>query len=403
VADGVAPAIEFLSGELFGDRARAAYEWMRRNSPVYYDESSGLWGVATYDLLLAAERDPQTFSNAGGSRPGVGPMPWMIDMDAPEHLKRRRLVSAGFTPGRVRASESRLREICDDLIDAVCERGECDLVHDLAAQLPLIVIGDMLGIAPQDRHQLLRWSDAMLSSLSGEPEKLMDAAVAFGEYAEYSRATIAARRAEPTDDLVSVLVHAEVDGERLTDDEVLFESLLILVGGDETTRHVISGGMEQLMRHPDQAAQLADDPELLTSAVEEMLRWVSPIKEMNRTVQRDVEIGGQQLTAGDHAIMLYESANYDESQFPDPYRFDITRSPNDHVAFGSGPHFCLGATLARVEVSVMVARLLARLPDLHRPDDEPLPTFLGAITHLPVRFTPTAPLRDGGGTPVAPS
>jgi cytochrome P450 family 142 subfamily A polypeptide 1 len=387
------PYIHLLSGEFYAD-AREAYRWMRASSPVHFDANSGLWGVATHDGVRAVERDAVTFSSAGGSRPDTGPLPWMIDMDAPDHLKRRKLVNRGFTPGRVRASEAHLGRLCDELIDRVCERGECDLVADLAAPLPMIVIGDMLGVPPEDRDDLLRWSDDMLASLSGDPEGLEAAAVAFGEYEEYARRMIAARREQPSDDLVSVLVHAEIDGDRLDDDEVVFESLLLLVGGDETTRHVISGGMEQLLVNPAEKRKLVDDPGLVPSAVEEMLRWVSPIKNMNRTVTRDVELGGQRLRVGEKVVVLYESANFDEMHFEEPERFDVERSPNDHLAFGFGVHFCLGASLARLEVATMVERLLRRLPDLEVATGAPLPRFLTTIKELPVRYTPTPPVLD---------
>jgi cholest-4-en-3-one 26-monooxygenase len=385
------PAIDLLSADFYAD-AREAYKWMRANSPVHFDENSGLWGVSTHAGVAEVERDAETFSSAGGSRPDTGPLPWMIDMDAPVHRQRRKLVSHGFTPGRVRAKADHIRGLCDELIDAVCERGECDLVADLAAPLPMVVIGDMLGVAPDDRDDLLRWSDDMLGSLGGNPEQLEAAAVAFDEYQSYALRMIAARREQPTDDLMSVLVHAEVDGARLEDTEIVFESLLLLVGGDETTRHVISGGMEQLLVNPAQMQELAAEPDLLTSAVEEMLRWVSPIKNMNRTVTRDVSFDGRQLRAGEKVLVLYEAANFDADHFEDPDRFDIERSPNDHLAFGFGPHFCLGASLARLEVAAMVERLVQRLPDLAIATDDSLPRFMTAITALPVRFTPTRPV-----------
>lgn len=384
--------IDLLAGDFYGTAAREAHAWMRRNAPVYFDDTNGLWGIATYDGVLAAGRDPVTFSNAGGSRPDTGPLPWMIDMDAPDHLKRRKLVNRGFTPGRVRAGEQGVRGICDELINGVSERGECDFVNDLAAPLPMIVIGDMLGVPPEDRDDLLQWSDDMLGSLSGDPERIEAAAVAFGEYSDYARRTIAARREQPTDDLVSVLVHAEVDGDRLDDDELVFETLLLLVGGDETTRHVMSGGMEQLLRHPGEKQKLLDDPGLTATAIEEMLRWVTPIKNMQRTITRDVELHGQRLRAGDRALLLYESANFDESHFDDPERFDVERSPNDHLAFGFGPHICLGASLARLEVRVMLERLLQRLPDLELATGEPLSYFLSGVETMPVRFTPSPPV-----------
>lgn len=386
-------SIDLLSGDMYGDVAHRAHAWMRRHAPVYFDEKNELWGIATYDAVRAASRDSGTFSNAGGSRPKLPPMPWMIDLDGIDHVKRRKLVNRGFTPARVKDQAPRIERLCDDLIDTVCERGECDLVGDLAAPLPMIVIGDMLGVAPEDRDQLLSWSDDLIGALDPSPGRLEAAAEAFASFDAYARRTIDARRDQPTDDLISVLVHAEVDGDRLTDDEIVFESMLILLGGDETTRHVISGGIEQLLRSPGERRQLEDDPSLLPSAVEEMLRWVSPIKNMARTVTTDVELAGTRLRAGDEVVLLYESANFDETQFTAPEIFDITRSPNDHLAFGSGRHFCLGAALARTEVQAMVGRVHTRLPDLQLASTEPPERFLGALRRLPVRFTPTSPLR----------
>ena len=386
-----APHVDFLSGRFYVEGARDSYRWLREHAPVFVDEANGLWGISTYDGVLAAERDPQTFSSAGGSRPDTGPLPWMIDLDGAAHTKRRKLVSRGFTPARVRATEPHLLEICDELIDRVCEQGACDLVADLAAPLPMIVIGDMLGVPAADRADLLRWSDGMLASLSGDPEGYEAAAAAFGEYVEYAHGMIAARRAEPTDDLFSVLVHAEVDGDRLDDEEIVFESLLLLIGGDETTRQVTVGGMEELLRHPEQRARLVPDPDpdLLGTAVEEMLRWVSPIKSMARTVTADTEVGGVLLRAGSKGVLLYESANFDDAHFDRPDRFDIDRSPNDHLAFGFGPHVCLGASLARLELRAMFDRLLRRLPDLERADDEPLARSITGVERMPVVFTPT--------------
>jgi len=391
------PVIDLLDGRLYAQGSHAVYAWMRANEPVYLDEANGVWGVASYDAVRAASKDTETFSNAGGIRPDNGPLPMMIDMDDPAHWKRRKLVNRGFTPKRVRDSEPDIREVCDTLIDRVSERGECDFVHDLAAPLPMIVIGDMLGVAPEDRDDLLRWSDDMVSAQGGNitDDQLVAAATAFTEYQEYAGAVIQRRRQEPTDDLMSTLVHAEVDGDRLEHDDLVHESLLILVGGDETTRHVISGGMEQLMLHPEQQRRLVDDRSGLDIAIEEMLRWVSPIKNMCRTVTRDTEFFGSQLHEGQKVMLLYEAANFDEEQFRDPEQFDSARQPNDHVAFGFGAHFCLGNSLARLEMRVMFDRLLERLPDLHLAHDDALPrreaTFISGLESMPVAFTPTAP------------
>ena len=386
--------IDLISGGFWGSDPHEAMTWMRAHAPVYWDGRA--WGISRHADLKAISKDPATFSSAQGIRADADATPMLIDQDDPIHAKRRKLVSRGFTPRRVREQEAAVRRACDRIIDVVCERGECDLVTDVAAWLPMIMIGDALGVAPADRAQLLAWSDALLSALTGRPEDMEAAGVAFGEYTAFAMATIADRRESPADDLMSILVHAEIDGERLTDDEVLFDSILILIGGDETTRHVISGGMYQLLSHPDQRARLAADRSLLPGAVEEMLRWVSPIKNMNRTATRDVELGGQVIGEGDPVLLLYPSANRDEDVFDDPFRFDIERSPNDHVAFGFGTHFCMGASLARMELACMVDHLLRRLPDLELvTPDEPAfrpANFVSGYEHLPVRFTPTAPL-----------
>ncbi len=394
-------AINLTDGPFYGNDPHPHFTWMRANAPVYFDENSGVWGITRYADLKAISADPKTFSNAGGIRPDNDPIPMMIDMDDPDHLRRRKLVNKGFTPRRVRDSEDRIRLVCDSIIDNVCEKGSADLVRDIAAPLPMVMIGDALGVAPEDRDELLRWSDDMVSALSGSSsseEALTRAMNAFIGYGEYCSGVIAERRANPgTDDLMGILVDAEVDGERLDDLELIHESLLILIGGDETTRHVISGGMKELINHPDQQAKLVADPSLMTGAVEEMLRWVSPIRNMARTVTRDIEFGGQPLQQGQKLLLLYPSANRDEAVFDDPFRFDIERTPNDHVAFGFGTHFCMGASLARLEISVMIDRLVTRLPDLTLAGDTPLrpANFVSGYESMPVTFTPTASVGAG--------
>jgi cholest-4-en-3-one 26-monooxygenase len=394
-----APHIDLLDGAFYGGDPQPTYTWMRANAPVYFDAAHGVWGLASYAAVLAASKDPSTFSNAGGIRPDSGPIPMMIDMDDPEHWKRRKLVNRGFTPGRVRDRESDIRDKCDAIIDLVCEKGECDFVRDVAAPLPMVLIGDMLGVPPEDRDDLLRWSDDMLKAQSGSAteEQFLAAMHAMEEYTEFCTHAVAQRREHATDDLMSVLVHAEVDGDRLEPLDILHESLLILIGGDETTRHVISGGMEQLLLHPDQRQLLSDDPAKIPTAVEEMLRWVSPIKNMCRIVTHDTEFMGEQLLEGQKCMLLYESANRDETKFVDPQRFDVQRRPNEHVAFGFGSHFCLGQALARLELRVMFEQLLVRVPDMELAvDPRDLPrrpaNFVSGLDAMPVRFTPSAPL-----------
>ncbi|MEV5750728.1 cytochrome P450 [Actinoallomurus sp. NPDC052308] len=387
-------AINLTSGDFWGRNPHAELRWMRENAPVYWDPNSRTWGVASYADVKSVSRRPDVFCSGEGIRPDTSNLPMMIDMDDPEHKLRRKLVSAGFTPRRVAAQREYLRRICDEIIDSVCESGECDFVHDIAAQLPLIVIGDALGFPREERESLLTWSDDMLRALTGgdDPGLLEHATRAFTGFTEFASSTIADRRACPRDDLISVLINATVNGERLDHESLIQESLLILIGGDETTRHVISGGAWQLFLHPEQRQKLVDEPALIPTAVEEMLRWVSPIKNMARTATRDTVLHDRRVAEGDKLLLLYPSANRDPRVFADPDVFDVTRTPNEHLAFGNGPHFCLGNSLARLELTVLFERLLIRLPDLeplsrdepaHRPAN-----FVSGYEAMPVRFTP---------------
>lgn len=395
------PNINLVSGEFWGRNPHDDLAWMRVNAPVYFDANSGVWGCATHAAIMEAERMPKVFSNAQGIRADAPAQAMLIDMDDPEHRDRRKLVFKGFTPARVSGQEDNLRALCNEIIDAICERGEIDFVWDIAAWLPLIVIADQLGVAPEDRATLLAWSDDLLRGLTGLDDEavMIKTAEAFGGYCEYATRLAEERRAAPTDDLMSILVHAEVDGMRLDADSVIAESLLILIGGDETTRHVISGGLYQLLADRNCWEALRADRTLLPDAIEEMLRWVTPIKNMNRTVTEDIEFHGAELQAGDKMLLLYPSANRDEAVFEDPFTFDIRRSPNDHVAFGGfGTHHCLGKSLARLELQVMFDTLLDRLPDLELTDDsEPAyraANFVSGYESMPVRFTPVAPSRS---------
>jgi cytochrome P450 family 142 subfamily A polypeptide 1 len=389
------PAVRLTAGDFYARNPEPHYAWMRANAPLYRDEPGDVWGVSTYDLVRAVSKDAATFANGGGIRPNMGPTPMLIDLDDPAHWARRKLINRGFTPRRVRDQEPRIREVCNGIIDDVAERGSCDFVGDVAALLPMIMIGDALGVAAEDRATLLRWSDDLLKGQDSDAteDQLEVMVTAFADYSAYISEVIADRRARPRDDLVSILVHAEVDGQRLSDDDLVYDTLLILVGGDETTRHVISQGVYELLR-TGQWADLLEDRSLVPGAVEEMLRWVTPIKNMCRTATRDVELAGHQVREGDELLLLYASANRDETVFADPETFDIRRSPNDHVAFGFGAHFCLGNSLARLEIKVMLEQLLDRLPDLTLATDDPPPlrpaNFVSGPESLPVTFTPTS-------------
>jgi cytochrome P450 family 142 subfamily A polypeptide 1 len=390
--------IRLLDGWFYARNPYPQFAWMRENAPLYWDASGEVWGVALYDDVMSISKDAETFCSGYSSRPDAPAIPSMINLDDPAHKRRRALVNKGFTVRRVQDHEEKIRRICSELIDRVAPRGACDFVREIAAPLPMIVIGDMLGVEPEDRDVLLRWSDDLLAGTSATrtPEAAERVMQAFEEYSVYNRRVVEDRRRKPRDDLMSVLVHAEIDGQRLDDEEILQEGLLILVGGDETTRHVITGGMEQLIRHPAQRRKLADDPSKIPAAVEEMLRWVTPIQNMNRTATRDVELHGQRVREGDKVLLLYPSANRDARIFDQPDRFDVERDPNPHLAFGGyGTHFCLGASLARLELRVMFEELLRRLPDLELSTGEPLPrrpsNFIVGIESMPVVFAPREP------------
>lgn len=393
------PDIDLLDGDFYAGNPFPHYAWMRENAPAYWDEKNELWAITRHADIQEVAKTPTLFNNGGGMRPKVPSIPSMINMDGKLHKKRRGLVNRGFTPRQVSEQEAKARQVCRDLIARIAERGECDFVMEFAAHVPMIMIGDMLGVAPEDRDMLLRWSDDLLrgTHTGAEPEVAQLAMTAFTEYAGYNAKVVADRRANPGGtDLMSLLVEGVIDGESLDDEALLQESLLILIGGDETTRHVMTGGMYQLLQHPDQLAALRADPSAIPTAVEEMLRWVTPIQNMARTVTQDTVYQGQQMREGEKLVLIYPSANRDERVFDEPNRFDSTRSPNEHLAFGGyGPHFCLGSSLARLELRVFFEEVLAALPDLELAGDAPPPLrssdFIVGIEHMPVRFTPSQP------------
>lgn len=378
------------------------FRWMRDHAPVYWDPSAdgGLWGVTRYEDVMTIAKSPEIFCSGRSSRPERDSwIPSMINLDEPLHKRRRNVVNRGFTPRRVQDQEAKLRQLTRDLIDAVIERGECDFVAEIARWIPMVAIGDMLGVEPEDRAKLLDWSDALLgggeiAKIEDDEERRAKQRQFSNEYFAYQAAVIADRRKKPRNDLVSLLVQASIDGDGLSDEELLQESLLILIGGDETTRHVMTGGLEQLIRHPDQRRKLTLDPKKIVVAVEEMIRWVSPIVNMNRTVTRDTELHGERLREGDRVLLLYPAANRDERAFVEPDRFDVERWPNHHVAFGGyGVHHCLGASLARLELKILFEELLPRMPDVRLATDEPLErrpnNFIVGIEKMPIAFTPS--------------
>jgi cytochrome P450 family 142 subfamily A polypeptide 1 len=384
--------IDLLSGHWYAGQPFEQWAWMREHAPVYWDAKNEVWGITRYHDVLAIEKDAAAFNSHRSPRPHGQPLPMMISMDDPAHTRRRKLVNKGFTPRRVREHEQTIRQICRSIIDNVAPKGECDFVWDIAAPLPLLLIADLLGFEADRHDDLLRWSDDLIRATTLDPPpEVADAGLrAMLGFRECQLEVIAERRAEPRDDLISTLCHATIDGESLDDESIVSETLLILIGGDETTRHVLSGGLLALLENPDQLAALRADAALLPGAIEEMLRWVSPIKNMVRTTTRNVTLNGVELPEGAQLLAMYPSANRDETVFTDPDTFDIRRDPNPHLAFGFGTHFCLGNQLARIELRVMFEQLLRRLPDIRLAGPGPFPhrkaNFVTGLESLPILF-----------------
>jgi cholest-4-en-3-one 26-monooxygenase len=393
--------LNLLDGSWYAEDPHRIFDEMRRTAPVHYDPVGAVWGIFKHADVLTVEKDAETFSSHRAPRPHGEHLPTMISMDDPEHQRRRSLVNRGFTPKRVAAHQPMMLQLCCQIINGVCEQGSCDFVWDIAARLPLFVIAELMGYEPDLYDDLLRWSEEIMGPTSAEmvtPEQiakvLQSTNRAIEEFSEAQLGIIADRRAHPRDDVITTLCQAKIDGERLDDESIVQEMLLILIGGDETTRHVLSGGMLELIKHRDQREALRSGAADMAVAAEEMIRWNSPVQNMGRTAMRDVTLRGQQIKEGDQLMLFYPSANRDEEVFERPHEFDIRRSPNPHVAFGIGTHFCLGASLARLEVRMMIAEVLRRLPDLELATEEPLPrrasNFVSGLERMPVTFTPTA-------------
>ena len=381
------------------------FEVLRREAPVlWHEEAEGprFWAFTRYDDVVTINRDCERFSSHRGTALIFGDYDpvqlaqqqmMMLNMDPPMHTRYRLLVNKGFTPRRINELEQHIRQMTNEIVDTICEKGEADFVTDVAAELPLQVIAELVGVPQEDRHLVFDWSNRMVGRLDAEygDANTGDADSAAIELYGYAHELAAQKQEHPGEDLISALLKAEVDGQQLSELELDMFFLLLAVAGNETTRNAISHGMLALIEHPDERKKLLDDPSLINSAVEEMLRWASPVMHFRRTAAKDTEIGGQAVKEGDKVVFWHISANRDEAVFDDPFRFDITRDPNEHIAFGAGgPHFCLGANLARMEMRVMFDELLKRLPDieLDGPVQRLRSNFINGIKHMPVRFTP---------------
>ena len=388
--------LNILDPYLYAGDPRPAYRWLRDEAPVYWDPVNRIWGISRHEDVLSVERDTARYSSARGSRPLIDMSASMINRDDPRHQQQRKLVSGRFSPRAVRRHSERVRAIATELIAPVVAKGAAEVVSELAAPLPTIVIAELLGFDRALWRKCMEWSERTMSAAgfrNDDPRQPAGSPAAIGEFAAAFGELIEARRASPRDDLVSAWVHGAIGGEPLDVPEIIQEGLLLLDGGAETTRSVIGQTVWNLARFPDQREVLvADPPVIAATAVEEFIRYATPILNMRRTVTADHELHGQQLREGDQVLLMYGAANTDDRAFDEPDRFDVTRQPNHHVAFGFGTHFCLGANLARLELRVVFEELLRVLPGIRlvpgcKPEFAP-GYFTRTLRELWVEFAP---------------
>jgi cytochrome P450 len=376
------------------------YAWLRANAPVYRHPepgTDGFWAITKYEDVRTISRQPRLFSSAAKgvmvgepSEEELGPnRQMMLFMDPPQHDRFKALVSRGFTPKNAQLLKERIDELAREIVEDVADREECDLVTDVAGRLPSGLIAELMGISRQDGERLYELTEIMHTtdeSVHSREERMQ----AVFEMLTYAAGVVEAKRRNPGDDIASTLVQAEVEGDRLTDGELQFFFLLLVNAGGDTTRNLVAAGMQQLFDHPQERARLAADLEgLMPSAVEEMLRYTSPVANFQRTVMEDTTLRGVDLKPGERVVLFYGSANRDEEVFAEPDRFDVGRTPNPHVAFGGGgPHLCLGLHVARIEIASMFRELLTRFPDME-PAGEPellASSFIAGVKRMPVRL-----------------
>jgi len=384
------------------------FTWLRENHPIYKHtepDGPGFWVITKHADVIQCNRDAGTFSSAQARGGVVGleeqGMPQteaeeaggrlMLMMDPPDHTRYRKLVNRGFTPRMISQLEPHIRELTNEILDGALAKDECDFVVDIAAELPLEVIAELIGVPREDRHKIFEWSNRMIGS--EDPEYMVKDEEVFQAQVEmfmYAQTLAEKRRAEPQDDIITALLSAEVDGDSLSDMDFNLFFLLLSVAGNETTRNAIAHGMNAFLENPEQWDLFSADPDGRTTGMtEEVLRWATPVMYFRRNATRDFDLRGETIKDGDKIALYYISANRDEEVFEDPFRFDIERDPNPHIAFGGGgPHFCLGAQLARMEIHVLfeeLARRVRRVEGL-APPDRLRSNFIGGIKHLPVRF-----------------
>jgi cytochrome P450 family 142 subfamily A polypeptide 1 len=393
----VVAGYDLLSPAFYADveGMHETFRELRRQGPVWRDEANELWAVLGHAQVIEVERQDGVFSSERGYRslpmePGLERD--MIALDDPDHAAQRSLLARRFTPRAVRAHEPVIRRIVDELIDGFVDRGtgRMDVVDDLAAPLPARLTAALIGFPDEYALALRTWSERLMriDQSRSDPTAIVDFMGAILEFNEVLTPIVEERRAQPGDDLISVWANAELDGCPLGAEVITQETGLFISGGAETTRTVIARGLLELARHPDQWEAMAADPSLVPGAVEELIRWVTPLNNFFRTAIEPARIAGVDVAEGDRVVLLYPSANRDEKVFDDPYTFDIRRSPNPHVSFGFGTHFCLGASLARLELRLLFEQLTQRITRVEPagvPDIEPN-VFVGAVRSCPFTF-----------------
>jgi cytochrome P450 len=384
------------------------YQWfaqMRERQPVWRDEESGFWHVFRYDDVYRVATDYHTFSSEMRPRPlvrGKDGRPILqrslIAMDPPQHRKYRNLITPAFTPHALARLTDRIKGITQELLDKVKPTGRMDVTTDFSYPLPAIVIAEMLGVPPSDRPLFRRWADSLLAQQLSDAEFFRETtdpvrASNMQEMAQYFQNMLAERRQHPRADMMSDLLAAEVDGEKLDEERILSFCVLLLIAGHVTTTNLLSQAIRCFDEHPEVRQQLRAQPELMPEAIEEVLRYASPVWRLNRGLLTDVTMHGTTIPKGSIIFAWLASANRDGAHFPEPERFAITRNPNKHLAFGHGIHFCVGAPLSRLEASIALPMMLAQLPDLRRESNQPLELFEGrslfGLKHLPITFTPS--------------
>jgi cytochrome P450 len=386
-------AIPLHSPDFYAGNPYPAYRELRATAPVCWNDVTKFWALLKYEDIRFVSSSPALFTSTKGITIPDPAMPSpvqegnLIFSDPPRHRQLRKLINSGFTRRRVAVLEPKIREIVHGILDGIEPGSVHEFAEEIAAPLPTRMIAELIGAPPDDWEQFRAWSDAATGT--ADPEIELDSFVAMGQLFEYFQKLIAARRAQPRNDLLSVLAEAEIDEHRLTDEDLLNFAFLLLVAGNETTRNLIALGTLALISHPDQRRLLVENPALIPGAVEEMLRWNSPVVHMARTAVADVEIRGQRIAEGDVVVMLYGSANRDEDVFGgDSEEFKVTRHPNPHIAFGCGEHSCVGAQLARLEATVMFEELLGRFPKLELVGDvdRMRATMVPGVKRMPVRL-----------------